>query len=150
MEAYQLFRAGLLRHIAMEEKILLRDAMRRRGGDPLPVARRLRADHAALAALLCPTPTHEIIAIIRQVLAEHNPLEEDPDGLYETCEKLAGAEVEMLVARLQATPAVQPARHFDGPRLYHHIVNLMQLRKEAWEVDLQGSPITDCGPVRTP
>ena len=140
MEAYRSFRAGLLRHIAMEERILLRDAKQRRGGDPLPVAKQLRADHAVLAALLCPTPTHEIIDMIQKILAEHNPLEEGPDGLYATCERLAGSEVEVLVARLQATPAVKEARHFDGPRIRHHIVNLLQLRKEAWEVPPSSPP----------
>ena len=34
--AYAEFRAGLLRHIAMEEKILLPAAQRLRGGAPLP------------------------------------------------------------------------------------------------------------------
>ena len=57
------------------------DARRRRNGEPLAVAKQLRADHAALAGLLVPTPTHEIIATIRKVLLEHNPLEEGPGGL---------------------------------------------------------------------
>src|SRR5262245_30995230 len=50
--AYAAFRRGLLRHIAMEEKILLPTAQRARGGKPLPLAGRLRLDHGALAALL--------------------------------------------------------------------------------------------------
>ena len=45
-EAYDLFRRGLLRHIAMEEKVLLPEARRLRGGSPLAIAVRLRADHA--------------------------------------------------------------------------------------------------------
>ena len=55
--AYHQFRAGLLRHIGMEEKILLPAAQRLRGGEPLPLAAKLRLDHGALAALLMPTPT---------------------------------------------------------------------------------------------
>jgi hypothetical protein len=43
-EAYDAFRAGLLRHIAMEEKVLLPEARRLRGGEPLEVAKQLRAD----------------------------------------------------------------------------------------------------------
>jgi hypothetical protein len=58
---YAQFRAGLLKHIAMEEKILLPAAQRLRGGIPLPVAEKLRLDHGALAALLVPTPTPAII-----------------------------------------------------------------------------------------
>ncbi|MBI2366139.1 MAG: hemerythrin domain-containing protein [Deltaproteobacteria bacterium] len=54
---YAAFRAGLLKHIAMEEKILLPAAQRMRGGEPLTLAAKLRLDHGALAALLVPTPT---------------------------------------------------------------------------------------------
>ena len=128
LKAYELFRAGLLRHIAMEEKVLLPEARRLRHGESLPVAKQLRADHAALASLLVPTPTHEIVAAIREVLAEHNPLEEGPAGLYAVCEQLAGTEVDALIARLQATPEVRLARHCDGPRVHEHIESLLQAR----------------------
>jgi hypothetical protein len=50
--AYAAFRAGLLRHIGMEEKVLLPAAQRWRGGVPLPIAAQRRLDHSALAALL--------------------------------------------------------------------------------------------------
>ena len=59
LAAYEQFRAGLLRHIGMEEKILLPAAKRARGGTALPAARLLRHDHSALAALLVPTPMPE-------------------------------------------------------------------------------------------
>jgi hypothetical protein len=55
--AYAEFRARLLKHIGMEEKILLPEAQRVRGGEPLAMAAKLRLDHSALAALLVPTPT---------------------------------------------------------------------------------------------
>ena len=58
--AYAAFRAGLLRHIGMEEKILLPAAQRWHGGTPLPLAAKLRLDLGALAALLVPTPTPAI------------------------------------------------------------------------------------------
>lgn len=127
-DAFEAFRGGLLRHIAMEQKVLLPEARRLRGGQPLDIARQLRADHAALAGLLVPTPTHAIIATIRRVLAEHNPLEEDPGGLYEHCEELAGTEVDALVTRMRAMPQVPMAPHFDGPRAFAAIENLMRAR----------------------
>ena len=71
--AYAEFRAGLLKHIAMEEKILLPAAQRLRDGKPLPIASKLRLDHGALAALLVPTPNRAIIAAIRAILQAHNP-----------------------------------------------------------------------------
>lgn len=126
--AYGAFREGLLRHIAMEEKVLLPDARRRRGGAALPVARQLRADHGALAALLVPTPTHALLAKLRAVLGEHNPLEEGPGGLYEVCEALAGDDVDALVAGLEATPRVPVAPHFDDARALDSIERHLRAR----------------------
>jgi len=113
--AYTQFRTGLLRHIGMEEKILLPAAQQLRGGEPLPIATKLRLDHGALAALLVPTPTGAIIAKIRAILEGHNISEEGPGGLYETCDELAGDEAEHILAKLQAAPEVIVMPHSDGP-----------------------------------
>lgn len=127
-EPYEKFRVGLLRHIAMEEKVLLPEARRLRGGEPLPIAKQLRADHAALAALLVPTPTSEILTIIRGILHDHNPLEEGPEGLYAVCEELAATDVNSLLARLKAVGPVPVAPHFDGPRAGEQIARLLRAR----------------------
>ena len=71
--AYGQFRTGLLKHIAMEEKIILPAAQKRRGGAALPVAAKLRLDHGALTSLLVPTPTASVVAAIRAILKLHNP-----------------------------------------------------------------------------
>ena len=115
--AYTEFRAGLLKHISLEEKILLPAAQRWQGGDPLPIAAKLRLDHGALAALLVPTPTPAIIVAICTILAAHNALEEGPGGVYERCEELAGAEADALLAQLQAAPTVPVAPYADGPQV---------------------------------
>jgi hypothetical protein len=117
--AYAEFRAGLLKHISLEEKILLPAAQRWQGGDPLPIAARLRLDHGALAALLVPTPTPAIVAAIRTVLVAHNGVEEGPGGVYERCEQLAGAEAGALLAQLRAAPDVPVAPYSDGPQVMH-------------------------------
>jgi hypothetical protein len=111
------FRAGLLRHITLEEKILLPAAQRRQGGDPLPITATLRLDHGALAALVVPTPTPAILAAFRTVLAAHNALEEGPGGVYERREQLAGAEADALLAQLHAAPEVPVAPYADGPQV---------------------------------
>jgi hypothetical protein len=129
--AYAAFRGGLLRHIAMEEKVLLPEARRLRGGEPLPGTKQIRADHAALAALLVPAPTHELVARIRAVLAEHNPLEEGPGGMYAACEQLAGSDAGTLLARVRAVPEVPQARHFDGPRAFTMIADALRARQGA-------------------
>ena len=113
--AYTQFRAGLLRHIGMEEKILLPAAKRLRGGEPLLIASKLRLDHGAIATLLIPTPTVAIIAMIRGILKDHNTIEEGPGGLYETCDELAGSEAAQLLAKLQAAPEVTVLPHSDTP-----------------------------------
>ncbi|MBA5870172.1 MAG: hemerythrin domain-containing protein [Nitrospira sp. CR2.1] len=112
---YDRFRAGLLRHIGMEEKLLLPAVQRRRGGDPLPVAAKLRLDHGALATLLMPTPTPQILATIRRILSDHNRLEEGPEGLYALCDRLPAAEMEPLLAALRAAPLPIVMRHSDSP-----------------------------------
>jgi len=129
LAAYTEFRVGLMRHIAMEEKVLFADARARRGGDPLPITKPLHADHAVLASMLVPSPTHELLAAIGNILDEHDPLEEDPGGLYETCEQLAGDEVDTVLARMHAIPPVRAAQHVDEPRVHAHIARMLAARR---------------------
>lgn len=106
MVAYDQFRRGLLRHIGMEEKILLPAAQRLRGGTALPEAARLRSDHGALTALVVPYPTPAVVGALRHILGVHNALEEGSGGVYAACEALAGAAGEALAAELRAAPEV--------------------------------------------
>jgi hypothetical protein len=115
--AYAAFRSGLLKHIGMEEKILLPAAQRVRGGEPLPLAAKLRLDHGALAALLVPTPTPAIIATLHTIFAAHDSLEEGPEGVYEVCEYLVCPEANTLLAQLRSAPEVPASRYADGPRV---------------------------------
>jgi len=117
MAAYAEFRRGLLRHIGMEEKILFPAAQRARGGQPLPAAARLHLDHGALAALLVPKPTGAILAAIRTILEPHNAIEEGPGGVYESCARLAGPDVDRLADALRAVPAVSVSEHVDDERV---------------------------------
>ena len=114
---YAEFRAGLLKHIAMEEKILLPAVRRRRGGQPLPIADKLHRDHDALAALLVPTPTPALLARIRAILSDHNFIEEGPQGVYEVCEQLAVGDAESLVAEMRKMPDPDAAPHAGGPQV---------------------------------
>jgi hypothetical protein len=115
--SYDQFRAGLLKHIGMEEKILLPLAQKLRGGEPLPMAAKLRLDHGALASLLVPAPTPKIAHAIRTILAAHNPLEEGPLGVYEQCRNLAGEDANRVLAELLATKEVPVATRIDTPKV---------------------------------
>lgn len=133
---YAEFRAGILRHIGMEERVLIPAARRARGGRALPVARLLRLDHGAIAALLVPPQSPKIIERIAAVLGPHNEAEEGPEGLYAVCDELLAAEAEALLGTLRAYPAVPLAPHQDGPNVYRHIEETLDLARRAWAEEL--------------
>lgn len=111
---YRAFRGGLLRHIGMEEKVLLPFARERRGA-PLAIAAQLRTDHSRIARLLVQTPTRALVDELCAVLVAHNAIEEGPNGLYATCDALAGDGAGAIVERLRAQPEVPLAKYYDGP-----------------------------------
>ncbi len=112
---YTEFRGGLLRHIGMEEKVLLPFTREKRNGTPLHIAAQLRSDHSRIAKLLVRSPTAELLDELRRELALHNAIEEGPQGLYATCDALAGDEAEAVIGRLRAQPQVPLAKYYDGP-----------------------------------
>jgi len=131
--AFGAFRAGILKHIAMEEKVLFPAARRARGGEPLPIAARLRVDHGAIASLLVPTPTHEIVADLLSVLGPHNRREEEPGGVYQECDEALGtAEAVRLVEQLRAFPEVPLNPYNDGPAVRAHIEETLARSRRQW------------------
>lgn len=112
---YDAFRRRLLKHIAMEERVLIPYARDKRGGEPLEIAARLREDHGMIAKLLVRSPTPALLAALRALIARHNPLEEGEEGLYAQCDRLAGDEVSVVVERLRAQKEVPAAKYYDGP-----------------------------------
>jgi hypothetical protein len=131
-DAYKGFRAGILRHIGMEERILIPAAQRARGGQALPVARLLRLDHGAIASLLVPTPSARLIEKLATVLGPHNEAEERADGLYAVCDELLVNETEALLQTLAAFPPIPLAPHQDGPNVHRHIEETLELARRAW------------------
>jgi hypothetical protein len=123
-DAYACFREGLLRHIGMEEKVLLPGAARANDGAPLPVARLLRTDHSAIAAMLVPTPTPALLGRLKALLTLHDALEEGESGLYAECDRLLEGRAAEVLARLASAPHVPVARHFDDPRVHERIALL--------------------------
>ncbi len=108
---YDQFRAGLLRHIGMEEKILFVAAQEANGGEPLPVQAKLRLDHGALTSLMVIPPSVELTRVIRHVLDLHDQIEEEPGGMYDACEQLTKHQTDALLERLalvKGTPVHPP------------------------------------------
>jgi hypothetical protein len=127
-EIYEEFRRGLLRHIAIEEKVIFPEVRRLRGESE--IERQLHRDHAVLAALLVPPPTGEEIGAIRRLLSPHNDLEEREGGLYDVIEALAGEELAALMERVAAVPQVPTAPHADTPVVRRSIEQLMREAEE--------------------
>jgi hemerythrin superfamily protein len=127
-DAYSAFRRGLLRHIGNEERIMFAELRRRSAMSE--VERQLHRDHAALAALLVPPPSRTEIELIRAILFQHDPLEEEAGGLYERVAHLVGEDLEALVARIQAFPAVPTTPHSDTPILRQTIEQLLREAEE--------------------
>lgn len=115
--SYDAFRQGLLKHIGLEEKILLPLAQKKLGGRLLPKAAKLRLDHGALASLLVPEPTRQIAHALHIILEAHNPLEEGPAGVYEECRKLAGVEAYDILLQLKSAKDVPIAKRLETEKL---------------------------------
>jgi hypothetical protein len=110
---YTSFRAGLLRHIGLEERLLFPPARQIGDAETRATIRRLHQDHALFAAMLVPTPTVELLVQLRDRLAEHNVREERSGGIYEVAESIAGPSVEELASALRAGPEARVAPHYD-------------------------------------
>jgi len=136
------FRAGLLRHIGMEEKVLLVAAREASGGTPHPLAERLRVDHGAIASLLVPTPTRALVAQLVSVLAPHNRREEEPGGVYDACDRALGrAAGERLVEELRTFPEPPLKPWNDAPEVMKHIEVNLELSRRQWaETDPPPAP----------
>jgi hypothetical protein len=98
-DAFLSFRAGLLRHIAIEEKILFPAVRAARGGEPLPRVRELRAAHSAIASLLVTRPDIDLCGELAYVLGKHDAQEEGPEGVYAECEAVLGLPASRELAR---------------------------------------------------
>lgn len=131
------FRAGLLRHIGIEEKLVFPAIRAARGGDPHPDWVRLRIDHGALTSLLVGPPTPELVAEIRSILEPHNEIEERAGAVYETCDELLADEGAALLARIRAYPPVRVAPYRDGPRVLRRAADA--LRVSAMQFDRPGT-----------
>jgi Hemerythrin HHE cation binding domain len=125
------FRAGLLKHIGMEEKVLFPMARRARG-ETYTILARVRVDHGAIAALLVPTPTPAIVGQIVSLLGAHNRREEE-EGVYDACDAAVDpAEAERVLHQLRVFPDVPLKAYNDGPEVMKHIEVTLEMAQRQW------------------
>jgi hypothetical protein len=117
MTVYGEFRVGLLKHIKMEENVIIPAAQKVRDGVPLAIAPKLRLDHGALVALLVSPPSPTVLRALRGILSDHNRTEESQGGLYDLCERLAGEQVNELMKEVENVPSVPALPHKNGPEI---------------------------------
>jgi hypothetical protein len=106
LEHYNAFRTGLLKHIKMEEKILFPAAQKANNGVPLPLAAKLRLDHAAITSLLVLPPDASLIKALWYILDRHDLAEEEPGGMYDVCASLTENETEAILDQLSKVSEV--------------------------------------------
>ncbi|MDP4244111.1 MAG: hemerythrin domain-containing protein [Bacteroidota bacterium] len=114
-DAYLEFRSGLLRHIRLEETVLLPAARVANGGMAIELAAKLRLDHGAIASLLVPTPTTQIVHALKTILALHNALEEGGGGVYAQCDAILGESAEHIIEEFDKIGLVPMAKNTDIP-----------------------------------
>jgi len=73
-----------------------------------------------------PTPTPAVVATLRHILRRHNALEEGPEGLYTTCDRLLGAAAASLIARMAAYRAVRASPHNDAPAVMPAVARALE------------------------
>jgi len=115
MPLYDEFRIGLLRHIGIEESIVL-PLVRERGGRFFG-ERQLRLEHGAIAALLVPPPTPELTRALGALLQKHNLLEETDRTLYDILDGCAEEHAQLVERFAQQAPPPL-SRFINNPDAY--------------------------------
>ncbi|MBE0644492.1 MAG: hemerythrin domain-containing protein [Bacteroidetes bacterium] len=110
---YDAFRIGLLRHIAIEETIVL--PLVREGKGSFFADRQLHLEHGAIAALLVPPPTPDVTRALAALLQKHNLLEETDRTLYDVLDDCSRGTRPDLVDRMREHPAPPLSKNINNP-----------------------------------
>ena len=113
-ERYDAFRRGLLRHIAIEENIVM-PLIRERSENGFFALQQIHLEHGAIAALLVPPPDDELITVLRSLLEKHNLLEETQDTLYDVLDHCARTDHPELLERLETHPETRLNPNINNP-----------------------------------
>lgn len=125
LKRFDEFRHGLLRHIAIEEKVLMPALTRALGRSPL-FQNGLRKDHAGVAALCVPTPTAEWLEDLRELLEHHQRVEEAPGGFYALVDEHLGGDPVLLNA-VATFPPLKLPDFVRGPKVRELLHDVLAL-----------------------
>jgi hypothetical protein len=111
---YDEFRSKLLRHIAIEENIVL-PLLRKhlRGGFPMEL--QLRMEHDALAALCVLPPSPEVLYSMHSLLIRHDRLEEAHGTLYDLFDDCVRREPENIAEHIATFRQSATPRYINNP-----------------------------------
>lgn len=115
--AYHQFRQGLLRHIGIEEKILIPALQSNLTDEMKKTLDRIRMDHSAIVALLVPPPSPAIISALKSILTGHNELEEANSGFYEQADTSEEQSPQQLAERVKNFPEVKSLPNNPDPKV---------------------------------
>jgi hypothetical protein len=117
LDAYHQFRQGLLRHIGIEEKVLIPALKNDLDDDMKATLDRIRMDHSAIVALLVPTPSPEIISALHAILEKHNELEEKNGGFYERSDAYDALASLHMAENMRNAPEVKSLPNNPDPKV---------------------------------
>jgi hypothetical protein len=116
LRAYAEFRALLFRHLALEERILIPAVLRASPRDIVGLFTPIRAEHAAIRAMLLPTPDAALADEVGSFLLAHERAESGPNGVYSVAEIVLARRAETIVEAMRAYPRAEPPPYENGPR----------------------------------
>lgn len=134
LRRFEEFRRRQLRHVALEERVLM-PALARRLGAPPVFQNGLRKDHASVAALCVAEPNPDFLVDLRELLAWHNRGEEAPGGLYALCGEHLGGDSALDEEAAKLAPLVLPP-YGSGPS----VVDVLREVMRAIGVTPEGPP----------
>ena len=117
LTAYTGFRQGLLRHIGIEEKILIPALQPFLNERMKQILAQIRADHSLIVALLVPPPSKGIITALTMILEKHNWLEEANGGFYEFSEQFDEQTISQLAEKIRTAPEVKSLPNNPDPKV---------------------------------
>ncbi len=107
LRAFDEFRRRQLRHLAIEEKVVMPALARRKKLVPA-FQNALRKDHESIVVLCVTSPNPDFVRDLKELIAWHQRVEEQPGGLYDLFDRFVGDDPQVATALAQLPPVALP------------------------------------------